>query len=109
MSGPGVVGVARPAWSNSDRRSALPPNWPKLRNSARKRNPEQICHECRLPGGETLDHIDGDRDNHSPDNLDWIHDWRSVRDGRSAVNCHDRKTKRQQPSAIRVEVHPALR
>lgn len=98
----------RPAWYGSDRRAALPANWPQLRAEADRLNPEHLCHRCGRPGGEALDHKDGDRDNNRQENLDWIHDWRSVKAGRSEVNCHARKTANDRPSALRVEKHPAL-
>lgn len=100
--------MPRPAWSGSDRRSTLPANWPQLRADAHVRNPEHICWKCGRPGGEALDHKNGDPLDHRPDNLDWIHDWRSVREGRSAVNCHAQKTADDRPTAHRVERHPAL-
>jgi hypothetical protein len=80
--------MARPAWANSDRRSTLPANWPQLRAAVHERNPEHFCWKCGRPGGEAVDHKNGDPADHRLENLDWIHDWRSVRDGRSAVNCH---------------------
>lgn len=96
-------------WQGSTRRQDLPSNWPQLREDAHIRNPRHLCHACGLPGGEALDHKDGDRHNNHPDNLDWIHDWRSVKAGVSAVNCHGKKTAADRPSANRVETHPALR
>jgi len=98
----------QPAWRNSDRRQSLPANWNELRAGADVRNPRHICHQCHRPGGEALDHKDGNRDNNDPANLDWIHDWRSVRAGVSPVNCHARKTAAQRLTAHRVERHPAL-
>jgi hypothetical protein len=100
--------MGRPAWATSDRRSTLPPNWPALRAAAGLRNPDRVCWKCGLPGGEALDHKNGDPLDHRLANLDWIHDWRSVRDGRSPVNCHAQKTADDRPSIHRVEQHPAL-
>jgi hypothetical protein len=100
--------TGRPAWRNSDRRKLLPPNWPALRADADRRNPEHICWQCGRPGGEALDHKDGDPLNNAPDNLDWIHDWRSVKAGRVERNCHAQKTRDDRPSVHRVEKHPAL-
>jgi hypothetical protein len=54
-----------------------------------------------------LDHIDGNRFNNDQGNLDWIHDWRSVKAGVSPVNCHGQKTAADQPTMHRVEQHPA--
>jgi hypothetical protein len=102
------VSRGQPAWRNSRRRESLPANWPALRAEADRRNPLRVCHRCALPGGEALDHINGDPDDHRQENLDWIHDWRSVRDGRSAVNCHAGKTAAQRLTANRSEQHPAL-
>lgn len=98
----------RAAWQGSTRRQDLPGNWPQLRAAAAERNPARICHWCHRPGGEALDHVDGNRFNNSLANLDWIHDWRSVKAGVSAVNCHGQKTATDRPSARRVEQHPAL-
>lgn len=98
----------RPAWSGSTRRQDLPADWPARRAEADRRNPGHVCHRCGRPGGEALDHIDGDRFNNAQENLDWIHDWRSVKAGVSAVNCHAQKTAADRPSQTRVEQHPAL-
>ena len=100
--------MGRPAWRNSDRRKLLPPNWPRLRAGADVRNPDRICWRCGQAGGEALDHKNGDPLDNRPENLDWIHDWRSVRAGRSPVNCHSLKTAADRLSAHRVEKHPAL-
>lgn len=99
----------RPAWATSDRRSTLPSNWDQLRAGALVRNPDQVCHWCGIPAGEALDHKNGDPLDHRPENLDWIHDWRSVKAGIVERNCHAAKTRRQQLTAVRVEQHPACR
>jgi 5-methylcytosine-specific restriction protein A len=97
------------AWENSNRRATLPKNWPALREEAARRNPEHVCHRCGRPGGEALDHVNGDPLDHRQENLDWIHDWRSVRDGRSPVNCHNAKTRADRPSLwAPKEQHPCL-
>lgn len=95
-------------WQGSTRRKDLPANWPALRTAASQRNPDHICHRCQRAGGEALDHIDGNRFNNDLDNLDWIHDWRSVKAGVSLVNCHAQKTAGDAPTMHRVEQHPAL-
>lgn len=95
-------------WQGSDRRKDLPKNWPALRAEAGRRNPDHICHSCHRPGGEALDHMDGNRFNNAQENLDWIHDWRSVKAGISEVNCHGEKTAADRPTGMRVEKHPAL-
>jgi hypothetical protein len=99
----------RPAWAGSDRRSALPKNWPQLRAEAGRRNPTHVCHWCGRPGGEALDHLNGNRDDHRQENLDWIHDWRSVRDLVSPINCHSAKTAGDRPRLNRPkEPHPGV-
>lgn len=98
----------QPAWQNSNRRAALPANWPQLRAEAHRRNPEHVCWWCHRPGGEAVDHKNGDPEDHRQENLDWIHDWRSVKAGRSPRNCHAAKTAADRLSAHRVEQHPAL-
>ncbi len=98
----------RPAWENSERRKLLPANWPQLRAAATLRNPQHLCWKCGIAGGEALDHKDGNPLNNDLDNLDWIHDWRSVKAGLVERNCHSFKTAGQKPSAHRVERHPAL-
>lgn len=99
--------MTRPAWAGSDRRAALPPNWAELRAEADRLNPEHICHRCHRPGGEALDHVNGNRDDNRQENLDWIHDWRSVRAGIVERNCHSLKTRRDRPSLWRPkETHP---
>ncbi len=97
-----------PAWRNSDRRRLLPANWPQLRRDADARNPRHLCWRCGVPGGEALDHKDGNPANNDPANLDWIHDYRSVRAGVVEVNCHAKKTAGDRLTANRVEQHPAL-
>lgn len=100
--------MVRPAWHGSTRRQSLPANWPQLRRAAAVRNPDRVCWRCGRPGGEALDHMNGNPDDHRLENLDWIHDWRSVRDGRSPINCHAIKTAGDRLSPLRVEKHPAL-
>lgn len=97
-------------WVNSTRRSRLPANWrSEIRPAAHKRNPLHICHLCGRPGGDYLDHI-VPGDDHSLDNLDWVHD---------AVepHCHRAKSSAEGHAAKAAmrrrhrppEVHPALR
>jgi hypothetical protein len=94
-------------WQGSNRRMTLPKNWPALREEADRRNPRRTCWKCGQPGGEALDHKNGDPDDHRQENLDWIHDWRSVRAGVSPINCHAAKTAGDRLSPHRVERHPA--
>ncbi|MER5608185.1 hypothetical protein AB0F93_00240 [Micromonospora tulbaghiae] len=96
------------------RAERLPDNWDELRADALARNPQRVCHWCCKPGGTDLDHKDGNWENNSPENLDWIHSWRDVKAGRSKVNCHSKKTGAEgaaaRPRLNRPdEVHPALR
>jgi hypothetical protein len=95
------VAQSRPAYYGSTRRERLPDNWPELRAEALRLNPAQVCHRCGRAGGTTLDHKQrGDHVCQEPAvhpqpcqcNLEWIHDWRDVRAGRSKINCHGRKT-----------------
>jgi 5-methylcytosine-specific restriction protein A len=94
-------------WQGSTRRLRLPTNWRALRAEAHRLNPQHICHLCRTPGGDYLDHI-VPGDDHRQANLDWAHD-------RAAPHCHRRKSSaegnaarwrvRQQRPAER---HPGL-
>lgn len=100
-------------WGGSTRRDRLPDNWDELRKQAHLRNPRRICHWCGRAGGEELDHKQRG-DDHRLENLDWIHGWRSVRDGVSQRNCHGEKTNREAAEAQLREkrpplVHPSLR
>lgn len=106
--------TGRVPWAGSTRSQRLPPDWDTVcKPEADRRNPEHICHWCKLPGGDELDHlIPGD--DHRPENLDWIHGWRTVRAGVSKRNCHGEKSGREgaaaRPSEKRAPaVHPALR
>lgn len=61
-------------WAGSTRRARLPANWrTELRPEAHRRNPTHICHVCGETGGDYLDHKNPG-DDHSQENLDWIHD-----------------------------------
>lgn len=100
-------------WEGSTRRERLPDNWDELRAEGHRRNPKHICHWCGLPGGEEFDHKQRG-DDHSQDNLDWIHGWRSVRKRVSTRNCHGEKTSAEANAArprekLPPRVHPALR
>lgn len=103
----------RPAFEGSTRRARLPANWDELRADADRRNPKHICHWCGLPGGSDLDHKRAG-DDHSPENLDWIHSRADYDAGRSRKNCHGQKTGREGAAARTTlnrpeDIHPALR
>lgn len=107
------ITAGRTPWDGSTRRSRLPANWAQLRADASRRNPMHICHWCGLPGGDELDHK-RPGDDHSLDNLDWIHGRRAVARGVSARNCHGEKSAGEgaaaRPREKRPpEIHPALR
>lgn len=93
-------------WKGSTRRDRLPADWrSKVRPAAAAKNPMRICHMCGKPGGDAVDHI-RPGDDHSIDNLDWVH--QDV-----PPYCH-RKKSSAEGHAARVtrnnppEPHPAL-
>jgi 5-methylcytosine-specific restriction protein A len=91
-----------PAWSGSTRSSRLPAKWDQLRREADRLNPNRTCHVCGRPGGDELDHI-VPGDDHSQNNLAWIHN----------DPCHRQKSSREgaaaRPRLYRdPEQHPAL-
>lgn len=97
-------------WAGSDRRARLPKNWrTEIRPAVHRKNPRHICHVCGEPGGDAVDHI-RQGDDHSIDNLDWIH--QDV-----APYCHRRKTAAEGNAARKKLMqrhrpppeHPALR
>lgn len=104
------------AWEGSDRKERLPDDWDAKRAAADERNPQRICHWCGRPGGSDLDHIIPG-DDHSQDNLDWIHGRNSL-DRQRALgftprDCHQEKTSREAAAARPrlhrpPEAHPAL-
>jgi 5-methylcytosine-specific restriction protein A len=106
----------RPGWRQSSRRERLPSNWPQLRVEALRRNPRKLCHWCRRPGGDELDHIIPG-DDHSLGNLDWIHGRRAYAAGLSVQNCHGVKSAAEGAAARSArpqrnrppEIHPALK
>lgn len=109
-----MTGRRNAPWQGSTRRSRLPDDWEsRCKPEARRRNPQQICHWCQLPGGDELDHLIAG-DDHSPDNLDWIHGWRAVKSGVSKRNCHGEKSGAEgaaaRPREKRPrETHPSLK
>lgn len=112
-----MIERARPAWEGSTRKQRLPANWEtELRPEAHRRNPEHVCHWCGMPGGSDLDHKKAG-DDHSQDNLDWIHSRGDMLAGRSQKNCHGEKSGREGAAALaaklraqrrRPEPHPAF-
>lgn len=103
----------RSPWAGSNRRARLPSDWQAKRTEGTRRNPRHICHWCGLPGGDEFDHKNPG-DDHSQDNLDWIHGRRAVERGISTRNCHGEKSALEgaaaKPSEKRpTEIHPGLR
>ena len=104
-----VSNRSRPAWEGSTRRGRLPVDWPALRAAKKLANPTKVCHICGKPGGDTLDHIKPG-DDHSLENLDWVHD-------RARPHCHRTKSGQEGAAALAAkrkaarpaEIHPALR
>lgn len=97
-------------WDGSTRRSRLPKNWrTEIRPAAHKRNPRHICHLCGQPGGDALDHI-APGDDHSLDNLDWVHQDVEPYCHRKKSAAEGNAAKKQRLHRHRPpEVHPALR
>ncbi len=97
-------------WENSDRAARLPADWDARKAEADRRNPRRVCHWCGEPGGTELDHkIRGD--DHSQENLDWIHG-RNTEQGchgqKSSVEGNDTRWARHRARRAG-EVHPAYR
>ncbi|WP_415940427.1 HNH endonuclease [Streptomyces sp. 039-1] len=87
------------AWSSSDRRSELPPNWPAIRARVKRRD-RGVCQGvlsegalCGAPGTD-VDHIRPGGD-HSLGNLQLLCRW-----------CHKRKTQRESHEARAVKRKP---
>ena len=55
-----------------ERKARLPNNGPQIRRQILQRD-EGICHVCRLPGADEVDHVVAG-DNHAVENLAAIHD-----------------------------------
>lgn len=82
-------------WVTSNRRDELPDNWPALRQAV-KRRADGRCEyrfpnggRCREPGTD-CDHV-GDREDHSPGNLQWL-----------CSRHHQMKTQSQSADARRI-------
>lgn len=76
----------RPAWYGSTRTSRLPKDWATRRLIVMRRD-QGICHICRQPGADTIDHIT-QGDDHTLENLAPIHD-------RVAPHCHRYKSSKE--------------
>lgn len=70
-------------WSSSDRRQRLPKDWFKRRARVLRRD-HGICHVCKLPGADSVDHVIAG-DHHDEANLAAIH----------KVPCHARKSSQE--------------
>lgn len=100
-------------WQNSDRRSRLPENWPKLRNRILKRDGHRCTHTndegVRCPDDATdVDHIlpgDDHRESNLTSLCPWHHQKKSGREGAAAVHAIRRKHAQK---FKRVETHPGL-
>lgn len=102
-----------PNWTNSNRRSRLPSDWPKRRARALRRD-GKLC-QWRLDGGERclqpatdVDHI-RPGDDHSDDNLQSLcgehHSLKSSQEGAAALAAKRRKINQK----FRwTETHPGL-
>ena len=75
----------RPAWGRQADFEPLPKNWARLRRRVLRRS--ELCHVCRLPGADEVDHIVPRSAGGTNDeaNLAPIH----------ANPCHRRKTARE--------------
>lgn len=98
----------RSSWSafeGSTRKQRLPPDWDERRAAVFQRDGD-ICHVCRLPGADEVDHvIPGD--DHRLTNLAPIHSWRTPQ------RCHAFKTSAEgnaakPPLRRPPERHPGL-
>lgn len=87
-------------WEGSTRRSRLPADWPKRRNQVLKRD-NRICHVCRGPGADGVDHL-VPGDDHSLDNLAAIHH-------NVEPHCHRTKSSREGGQAARLKKIPRRR
>lgn len=72
--------MASGQWSSSNRRQRLPKDWFQRRARVLRRD-AGICHVCKLPGADSVDHVIAG-DHHDEANLKAIH----------KVPCHARKS-----------------
>lgn len=87
-------------WAGSTRRARLPNDWPKRRAAVLKRD-NGVCHVCRGPGADAVDHIIPG-DDHSLENLAPIHD-------RVWPHCHRRKSAAEGSRAAQAKRIPRRR
>lgn len=94
-----------PGWKNSNRRSQLPPDWPKRREQVKKR--DRACVKCGAPGTDVDHIIPGD--DHSLGNLRLLcaacHKEKSSAEGGAAYAAKRRAIERR---LRRTEKHPGL-
>ena len=93
--------MKRHAWASSTRKSRLPPNWPKIRAAILARD-GGICHVCRLPGADQVDHVIAG-DDHRDENLAAIHGY-PCHQRKSSAEGHAHRPKTKRPP----EQHPGL-
>lgn len=95
-------------WEGSTRRSRLPADWPKRRNQVLKRD-GRICHVCRGPGADGVDHLTPG-DDHGLDNLAaihhnvWPHCHRTKSSSEGGLAAQAKRIPRSRPA----EKHPGL-
>jgi 5-methylcytosine-specific restriction protein A len=75
------------AWENSTRRQRLPADWDRRQRYVLRRD-HRICHVCKKPGADEVDHVKAG-DDHSYSNLAAIH----------RRPCHARKSAREGQAA----------
>ena len=96
------------AWSGSSRRKRLPADWPKRRAQVLKRD-NGICHVCRGPGADAVDHIIP-ADDHSLHNLAAIHQdvWPYCHRTKSSSEGGRAAKAQRIPRTRPAEKHPGL-
>jgi len=97
------------AWEGSTRRARLPRDWP-ARRARVLREHGGICHVCKLPGADDVDHV-RPGDDHGFHNLAPIHRVPCHRDksAREGAAASARATQRRRAQRFREpEPHPGL-
>lgn len=93
-------------WASSNRRQRLPANWTSTIVPRILARDGRICHVCKGPGADAVDHkLRGD--DHSDANLAAIHDrvpphCHRTKSAREGVNARDQANRPPEP-------HPGLR